>query len=162
MDERPDGMAEWFSPDIAARFGRLHHHPMVRTSPPIDVAEIGSMLIITADVPGVRKDNLHLDVEHGVLVIQGEMRAESRVNEESYIRIERNLGNYYRRVPLPFEPHVEEIKATLTDGVLEVRIPEPPQKQAEPRVVSVDQAPSAIEPIVRGALPVGGPSPESV
>jgi HSP20 family protein len=137
MDERLDAMAEWFSPDIALPFGRVQRHPAVRSRPRIDVAERDNTLIITADLPGVGKDHLHVDLEHGALVLLGETRADRHVNDENYVRIERNLGSYYRRVPLPFDAHVEEIEATLTDGVLEVRIPEPPQTQSESKTITV-------------------------
>jgi HSP20 family protein len=138
MDERLDAMAEWFSPDIAVPFGRVQRHPAVRSRPRIDVAERDNTLIITAELPGVGKDHLHVDLEHGALVILGETRANRHVNDENYVRVERNLASYYRRVPLPFDAHVEEIKATLTDGVLEVRIPEPPQTQSESKTITVD------------------------
>jgi HSP20 family protein len=137
MDEKRDAMAEWFSPDIAVPFGRLRRHPAVRSSPRIDVAERDNTLIITAELPGVEKDHLRVDLEHGALVIRGETRADCHVADENYVHIERNLGSYYRRVPLPFDAHFEEIKATLTDGVLEVRIPEPPQTQSETKTISV-------------------------
>ena len=138
MDERLDEMAEWFSPEVAVPYGRLQRHPVVRTRPRIDVAERDNSLIITAELPGVGKDHLRVDLEHGALVIEGETRADNHVNDENYVRIERNLGSYYRRVPVPFDAHVEEIKATLTDGVLEVRIPEPPQTQAESKTIRVN------------------------
>src|SRR5258708_12486459 len=129
MDEGLDEMAEWFSPDIAMPFGRLQRHPVVRSCPRIDVAERDNTLIITAELPGVGKDHLHVDLEHGALVIQGDTRADSHVNNENYVRIERNLGSYYRRVPLPFDAHVEKIKTTLPDAVLHAPIPHPPQPQ---------------------------------
>ena len=58
-----DGMAQWFSPDIALPFGRLQHRPVVTSRPRIDVAEEDHTLIVTAELPGVRKDDLHVDLE---------------------------------------------------------------------------------------------------
>src|ERR1700737_385156 len=122
-----DRMGQWFGPDIAFPFGRLQHHPVVRSRPRIDVAESDHTLIVTAELPGVKKDDLHVDLENGALVIRGEVRTDDESKDKDYVLVERNLGSYYSRLPLPFEPDPEEIKVSFTDGVLEVRIPEPPE-----------------------------------
>jgi HSP20 family protein len=137
VEDALDGIAQWFSPDIALPFGRLQHRPVVTSRPRIDVAEKDHTLIVTAELPGVRKDELHVEIENGALVIRGEAHADSRVKDESYVRIERNIANYYRRLPLPFAPQAEEITANFTDGVLEVRIPEPLQTRSEVRTVTI-------------------------
>ena len=133
-----DEMAEWFSPDVAYPFGRLQHRPMVTNRPRVDVAEKDDTLIVTAELPGVTKDDLHIDLENGALVIRGDARADSDVKDEDYVRIERNLGSYYRRLPLPFEPDTEKIEANFSDGVLEVRILEPPQTRSGAKAIRVN------------------------
>jgi HSP20 family protein len=59
------------------------------------------------------------------VVIKGQATAEKEVKESAYYRMERTYGNFYRRLPLPFEVKPEQIAATLTDGVLEIQIPKP-------------------------------------
>jgi HSP20 family protein len=120
-----DEVAQWFSPDVAFPFGRLGHRPTVTNRPRVDVAEKDGMLIITAEIPGVKRDDLHVHLDCGALVIQGETRGDPALNDADYVSIERNLGSYYRRLPLPFEPDATAITADFRDGVLELRIPRP-------------------------------------
>jgi HSP20 family protein len=70
-------------------------------------------------------------------VIRGEVRTDSPSKDEDYVLVERNLGTYYRRLPLPFQPQPEEIKASFNDGVLEVCIPEPPETRSEAKTIII-------------------------
>ena len=71
-----------------------------------------------------------MELDDGDLVIQGETRTENKVKEDQYYRMERRLGRFYRRVPLPFEVKAEDVQATMNDGVLEVRIPKPTEAKS--------------------------------
>jgi HSP20 family protein len=106
-------------------------------APRLDVYEQDGHLVIKADVPGVKKEDLQVELEDGDLVIQGETRAENEVQEDQYYRMERRVGRFYRRVPLPFDVKPEDIQATVNDGVLEVRIRKPAESKSPPKRIPV-------------------------
>jgi HSP20 family protein len=83
------------------------------------------MLIVKAELPGLKKEELEVELEDGDLVIKGERQSEKEVQNSAFYRTERIYGRFYRRVPLDFEVTPEQITATLTDGVLEVILPIP-------------------------------------
>jgi HSP20 family protein len=94
-------------------------------APRIDVFEKDRALIIRADLPGLKKEDVHVDLGDGVLVIRGETQHESDSRADQYYRVERSSGSFYRRLPLPFEVDSDHIKAGMSDGVLEIRIERP-------------------------------------
>jgi HSP20 family protein len=93
--------------------------------PRADMYDKDGMLVITAELPGLTKDNVEVEVVDGDLVIKGVTTGDKEVKEAQYYRMERTSGAYYRRLPLPFEVTPDRITATLKDGVLEVKIPKP-------------------------------------
>jgi len=106
-------------------------------APRLDVYEKGNAVIVKAELPGLKKEDVHLQLDDGTLVIPGESKAESEVKEESYYRVERSFGSFCRRMSLPFEVTPEQIQATMKDGVLEVRIPKPAETKPEAKRISV-------------------------
>jgi HSP20 family protein len=104
-------------------------------APTVDVYEKDNTLVVKAELPGVKKDDIDVSLDQGDLVIRGERTAESEVKEEQYYRVERSYGSFYRRIPLPAEVPAEQITATYNDGLLEVRVPRPAQTQAQPRKI---------------------------
>ena len=90
-----------------------------------------------ADLPGLKNEDVQVELDDDGLVIRGASKAESEVKEENYYRMERSLGTFYRRLPLPFQVTPDQIQATMRDGVLEVRIPRPAEKKAEAKRIPV-------------------------
>jgi len=128
LDELQDELVRLWGRPAGARtmmrpFRLLAQLPL--GAPRLDVLEKDGYLVIKADLPGVRKEDVQVEVEDGDLVIQGETRSDQEVNEDQYYRMERSVGRFYRRVPLPFETKPEDIEARMNDGVLEVRIRKP-------------------------------------
>lgn len=93
--------------------------------PRTDMYDKDGVLVITAELPGMTKENVEVELENGDLVIKGKTTAEKEVKEAQYHRMERTYGTYYRRLSLPFEVTAEQITATMKDGVLEVKVPKP-------------------------------------
>jgi HSP20 family protein len=106
-------------------------------APRIDVYEKDNAVIVKAELPGLKKEDVQVELDDGTLVIRGESKAESEVKDENYYRIERSFGSFYRRMALPFEVKPEQIQATMKDGVLEVRIPKPAETKPEAKKISV-------------------------
>lgn len=95
-------------------------------TPRVDVFEKDGELVVKAEAPGMKKEDIEITLDAGVLVMRGHKRAEQEVKEEHYYRMEQRYGSFYRRLALPFETTAEAITATYADGILEIRIPKPP------------------------------------
>src|SRR5579859_5696172 len=94
-------------------------------APRMDVFEKDNTLVFKAELPGLKKEDVQVEITNGNLVITGESKAEKEVKEDAYYRVERRFGSFYRSVPLPFDVTPAQITATLTDGVLQVQITKP-------------------------------------
>jgi HSP20 family protein len=93
--------------------------------PQVEVIERDNQLIVRADLPGMTKDDISVDVEGNSLVIRGERKTERQENEEGYYRSERSYGTFYRQIPLPSGVNAEEARADFRNGVLEISMPSP-------------------------------------
>jgi HSP20 family protein len=143
----PFALLDEFQEELARLWGRPFGVPMTRPArllaqvplgtPRLDVYEQDGYLVVKAEVPGVKKEDLQVELDNGDLVIQGETRAENELKEDQYYRMERRLGRFYRRVPLPFDVKPEDIQATLNDGVLEVRVPKPAESTSNGKRIPV-------------------------
>ncbi len=103
--------------------------------PQMDVYEKDGKLVVKAELPGMKKEDVEVTVEEGDLVIKGERKTESEVKQEDYYRSERSYGSFYRRVPLPEGVDPEKATATYADGILEIDVPLPAKpKQTERKI----------------------------
>jgi HSP20 family molecular chaperone IbpA len=101
-------------------------------TPQIEVMQRGEEMQIRADVPGIRREDVHVDVDEGRVVIQGERRTSRTVGGEGESEVQRSecfYGRFYREIPLPRGADMEGAQATLRDGVLEIRIRVPSRRQ---------------------------------
>lgn len=106
--------------------------------PRVDVYRENNEVVVKADLPGIRKEDLHVTIDEGDLVIEGERKIETRVEKEDFFRMERSCGTFYRRMPLGLdEVSPAKVKAEFKDGVLEVRIPQPIEKKPKKLEVAV-------------------------
>ncbi|HSQ05452.1 MAG TPA: Hsp20 family protein [Burkholderiales bacterium] len=104
-------------------------------NPPIEICERDDALIVRADVPGMKRDDVQVQIDEGLLTIRGERKAGGD-DPKTVRRTERAYGAFVRRVPLPEALESEGARAVLRDGVLEVRIPAP--RSHRPRTVPVE------------------------
>ena len=105
-------------------------------SPQIEVSRRGNELVVCADLPGMKKEDLHVEVREDHLVLQGERRQENEGEEGGFYRSERSYGRFYRAIPLPEGTNPEQAQASFKDGVLEIKLPLP--QQAEPRTRQIE------------------------
>ena len=94
-------------------------------NPRVDIYEEEDAIVLKAELPGVEKDNIVVDVKDRVLTLKGERSSNSEVKEENYYRRERTFGSFERRFNLPDNVDAEKITADYKDGVLKVDIPKP-------------------------------------
>ena len=100
-----------------------------RWVPPMDLVETGDDLVLRADLPGLTRDDVELEVKDGVLTVSGERKAEHEEKSEGYYRVERAFGRFSRSLTIPDGVDADAITAEFADGVLEVRIPKPAERQ---------------------------------
>lgn len=94
-------------------------------APKVDVVTKDNTLITRVDLPGMKKEDVLVEVEDGVLTLSGERKKEIKEEKDNVYREEREYGSFCRSVPLPNGVKADDVKATFTNGVLEVSVPLP-------------------------------------
>lgn len=92
-------------------------------APNIEVREKDNNLVISAELPGLSKDDVKIEATDQGLVIHGERKREEEQRERGFYRSERSYGRFYRLIPLPEDARLENAKAQFNNGVLEITIP---------------------------------------
>ena len=112
-------------------FGELADGTESEWRPAIDVVRDDGNLVIRADVPGIKPDEVKIEVEDGILTVSGEHRETKEEKDKSFLRRERRYGSFSRSMALPEGVEAKKIKARTRDGIVEVTIPLPekPEKQ---------------------------------
>ncbi|MCH8301312.1 MAG: Hsp20/alpha crystallin family protein [Proteobacteria bacterium] len=95
--------------------------------PAVDIVEEKDRYVLRADVPGVKPEDIDVNMENGILTVSGERHQESTEEAQGMRRVERVSGKFYRRFTLPDTADAEEISAKSANGILEVIIPKQPQ-----------------------------------
>jgi HSP20 family protein len=116
--------------------------------PAMDLVETDGAYILRADLPGLKRDDVKIELEQNVLTISGERVAKHEQSTDGYYRIERASGSFARSLTLPSGVDADRIEATFADGVLEVRIPTP--EQPRPRRVEISTPDGAAAGTVEG------------
>jgi HSP20 family protein len=106
-------------------------------APQIEVSRRGNELVVCADLPGLRKEDLHVEFREDHLVLQGERRQEYEGGEGGFYRSERSYGRFYRAIPLPEGTNPEQAQASFKDGVLEIKLPLPQQPEQRTRQIEI-------------------------
>lgn len=104
--------------------------------PVVDIFDKNDAIIIHAELPGVTKDNVSIEIKENILTLKGERVENKEIKEDKYFRKERSFGSFQRSFTLPSTISHENIKATFKDGVLEVEIPKPDEKK--PKMVQIN------------------------
>ena len=94
-------------------------------APPMEIFQRDGHLVVRADLPGMTKDDVQVEVTDDSLTISGERRSEHATKQEGIFRSERHYGTFHRHIPLPEGVNAEQVKASFQDGVLEVTMPAP-------------------------------------
>jgi HSP20 family protein len=103
--------------------------------PSVDVSETDGEYQIKAEIPDVKKEDVKVTVEDGVLTIQGERKHEKEEKGKKYHRVERSYGSFIRSFTLPDLVDEEKVKAEFKDGVLNLQLPKP--EKAKPKAIEV-------------------------
>ncbi|HKA33108.1 MAG TPA: Hsp20/alpha crystallin family protein [Candidatus Binatia bacterium] len=103
--------------------------------PAIDLYEDKDDIVVKAEMPGLSKDDIEVDITDHLLILKGEKKKAEEANERDYYRSERVYGSFVRSIPLPSETDPQKAQATFKNGVLEVRLPK--SEEAKKREIKV-------------------------
>jgi HSP20 family protein len=132
--------------EMSDRLNRMFARPATRTNgketmivadwtPTVDISETDGEYQIKAEIPDVKKEDVKVTLEDGVLTIQGERKKEKEEYGKKYHRIERSYGSFVRSFSLPDVIDEEKVKADFKDGVLSLHLPK--SEKAKPKAIEV-------------------------
>ncbi|MBF0532200.1 MAG: Hsp20/alpha crystallin family protein [Candidatus Omnitrophica bacterium] len=105
-------------------------------APAMDVYDSKDDIVVKADLPGLTKDEIEINIQENMLTIKGEKKKATDVREDDYVRTERYYGTFHRTIMLPSEIKAEAAKANFKNGVLELTLPK--KEEAKPKQITVD------------------------
>jgi HSP20 family protein len=117
-------------------------------APSVDIYETEHELVVKADLPDVKPEELDIRVENNILTIRGERKFEKSVNESNYLRVERSYGSFARSFSLANTVNSEAIKADYKNGVLTLSIPK--REEAKPKQIKVNVEAPAVAAAAAG------------
>jgi HSP20 family protein len=94
-------------------------------APAVDIQQCNGNLVVSAELPGLKKEEVKVEVTDNALEIEGERKQEHKEDHDGYHRWERSYGRFYRAIPLPEGAKTDQVKAELKEGVLKISIPVP-------------------------------------
>ena len=103
--------------------------------PALNIEETKNSIEISAELPGLKKDEIKLTISNGQLVLQGERKLEKEEKDKTYHRIERRYGSFRRTVSLPTEAETDKVKAIYEKGILNITLPK--SKKAKPKEIGI-------------------------
>jgi HSP20 family protein len=123
--------------DVPERFGEPE---LAVWAPEIEVFDREGEFVVRADLPGLKKEDVRVEVTENALILEGERRKEHEERREGFYRSERSYGRFSRAVPLPEGVDTENVEAEFKDGVLEVRLPAPKHQPQQRRQIEIRSA----------------------
>jgi HSP20 family protein len=125
--------------------GEREDESLAAWAPPVDIVEEKDRILVTAELPGFKNDEISIQTENGMLTLSGERRFEKETNDKAYHRVERSYGRFVRSFSLPNNVDREKIQARFNDGLLQVELPK--REDAKPRTIRISggSSPEAID-----------------
>ncbi len=132
--------------DVSSRLNRIFGRPLARMgtdemmsmadwTPSADISETDTEYLIKAEIPGVKKEDVKVTIQDGILTIQGERKMEKEEKDKKYHRIERSYGSFTRSFRLPDDADESAVKAEFKDGLLNVTLTK--SAKAKPKSINV-------------------------
>lgn len=140
----PKGIERWFeeffeepfSPHIWRRLSRWRRlRELEGISPAVDMYDKKNEIVVKAEVPGVEKENINISLTDNTLTIKGEIKKEEEIKEEDYHYSERSYGSFVRVLTLPAKVQADKVKASFSNGILEIHLPK--AEGAKPKEIKV-------------------------
>jgi HSP20 family protein len=111
-------------------------HAEGRWIPAVDISENENSLYVDVEIPGMKKEDIKVSLEHNVLSLRGEKKHEKEVKDENYHRWERSYGSFARSFELPIPVQADKIKASYKSGVLHIELPK--AEEVKPKEIPIE------------------------
>jgi len=125
-------------PFWAPLFPRLRFEELSVVRPSVDIFEEGDDVVVKAELPGMKKEDLDVKLTDNAITISGEKKKEEKIEKKDYYRFERSYGSFTRSFSLPTEVQSDKAKAQFKDGVLEIRIPKTEEAKKKERKILIE------------------------
>jgi len=119
-------------------FPSLWAEEMAVPVPAVDVYEEENEVVVKAELPGISKEDLDVNITDHTVTISGEKKKEEKIEKKDYYRLERSYGSFSRSVSLPEDVEIDKSKAKFKDGVLEVRVPRSEEAKKKKRKLEIE------------------------
>ena len=107
-------------------------------APALDIYEEKDDIVVKAELPGMTKDDIKVDISDTHLTLKGEKKKEEKIEEEDYFACERSYGAFQRSVELPKNVQADKVKASFKNGILEIRLPKSEEAKTKEIKVKID------------------------
>jgi HSP20 family protein len=140
FEEMEKRFEEWFRRPFSllgpSWFPKLRMAEMEEISPTVDIFEEGDDVVVKAELPGIKKEDIDVKLTDSSITISGEKKKEEKVEKKNYYRMERSYGSFTRTFSLPADVQTDKAKAEFKDGILQIRVPKTEEaKQKEKKVL---------------------------
>lgn len=106
--------------------------------PSVDIFEDGSDVVVKAELPGIKKEDIDITLTDNTIMIAGEKKREEEIKKKNYYRWESSYGSFNRTFSLPAEVKLDKVKSTFKDGVLEIKLPKTEEAKKKEIKVKVE------------------------
>jgi len=119
-------------------FPALRMPELGEVSAKVDIFEDGNDVVVKAELPGMKKDDLEVNLTDDTITVSGEKKKEEKIEKKDYYRVERSYGSFTRSFRLPKEVQSDKAKASFKDGVLEIRVPKTEEAMKKEKKVTIE------------------------
>jgi HSP20 family protein len=117
---------------------RLRMHEIEEVSPSMDIFTEGDDVVVKAELPGMKKEDINVSLTKDTITISGEKKKEEKIEKKDYYSFERSYGSFKRSFSLPSEVQTEKASAKFKNGVLEIRIPKTEEAKKKEKKVMIE------------------------
>ena len=117
---------------------RLKMPEFEEISPTVDIFEEGHDIVMKAELPGMKKEDIEVNITDDIITLSGEKKKEEKIEKKNYHRLERSYGSFVRSFRLPTEVQTEQVKAQFKDGILEIRVPKTEEAKKKEKKVQIE------------------------
>ena len=111
---------------------------MEEVAPKVDIFEEGDNFVVKAEIPGIKKEEIEVNLTDDMVTISGEKKKEEKVEKKDYYRFERSFGSFSRSFRLPKDVQADKAKAIFKDGVLELKVPKTEEAKKKEKKVPIE------------------------
>lgn len=119
-------------------FPRLRMFETEEISPTIDIFEEGDNIVVKAELPGMKKEDIEVNLTDNAITLSGEKKKEEKVEKKNYYRVERSYGSFTRSLSMPSEVQPDKAKAKFKDGILEIKVPKTEEAKKKTQKITIE------------------------